>query len=250
MYDTAVYSQGLTLRRRPSNFQMVRSRFCSFASCWTPPICLPSLFHGHGIQAVSYYPSGRQLAESKYLDIANYNSPLDYIPFSFFFRAHTPSRRPPTEFIPPVQEPYQYIIFRASEVKDLAVDEPAPRRSVHDDPAVLGVRVSSVSIVPPNFRKKSPMISHAGIRTVRPWSAVRPVWRTCTALRAQRPTTSTTAATDAPRSASPTAPAAPGRVAGSTAAAAATTTTNPTRCTTTGSHRSCCVESLIRRSPE
>lgn len=51
--------------------------------------------------------------------------------------------RPPTEFIPPVQEPYQYIIFRASEVKDLAVDEPPPRRSVHDDPAVLGVRISS-----------------------------------------------------------------------------------------------------------
>lgn len=51
--------------------------------------------------------------------------------------------RPPAEFIPPVQEPYQYIIFRASEVKDLAVDEPTPRRSVHDDPAVLGVRVSS-----------------------------------------------------------------------------------------------------------
>ncbi|KAH9996124.1 hypothetical protein BJV74DRAFT_911023 [Russula compacta] len=35
-------------------------------------------------------------------------------------------------------EPYQYIIFRASEVKDLSVDEPAPLRSVHDDPAVLG----------------------------------------------------------------------------------------------------------------
>ncbi|KAH9930770.1 Scd6-like Sm domain-containing protein [Fomitopsis serialis] len=28
-----------------------------------------------------------------------------------------------------------YIIFRASEVKDLAVDEPGPRRNVHDDPA-------------------------------------------------------------------------------------------------------------------
>ena len=49
--------------------------------------------------------------------------------------------RPPAEFIPPVQDPYQYIIFRASEVKDLAVDEPTPRRSVHDDPAVLGVSI-------------------------------------------------------------------------------------------------------------
>ncbi|KAI0253598.1 hypothetical protein BJV78DRAFT_1280908 [Lactifluus subvellereus] len=45
---------------------------------------------------------------------------------------------PPSEFIPPNQEPYQYIIFRASEVKDLSVDEPTPLRSVHDDPAVLG----------------------------------------------------------------------------------------------------------------
>ncbi|KAF8990489.1 hypothetical protein BDZ89DRAFT_1124394 [Hymenopellis radicata] len=55
------------------------------------------------------------------------------------------SPTPPNEFIPPVAEPYEYIIFRASEVKDLAVDEaataaPAPqvRRSVHDDPAVVG----------------------------------------------------------------------------------------------------------------
>lgn len=53
--------------------------------------------------------------------------------------------RPPNEFIPPVAEPYQYIIFRASEVKDLAVDDPTPPvRSVHDDPAVLGVSLCFV----------------------------------------------------------------------------------------------------------
>lgn len=40
-----------------------------------------------------------------------------------------------------MQEPYQYIIFRASEVKDLSVDEPAALRSIHDDPAVIGVRI-------------------------------------------------------------------------------------------------------------
>jgi protein LSM14 len=36
-------------------------------------------------------------------------------------------------------EPYQYIIFKASEVKDLSVDEPvaAAQRNVHDDPAVM-----------------------------------------------------------------------------------------------------------------
>lgn len=39
-----------------------------------------------------------------------------------------------------MQEPYAYIIFRASEVKDLAVDEQQQnRRTVHDDPAVIGV---------------------------------------------------------------------------------------------------------------
>jgi hypothetical protein len=51
--------------------------------------------------------------------------------------------RPPNQYIAPVQEPYGYIIFRASEVKDLSVDEPPPAQSqhnVHDDPAVLGVR--------------------------------------------------------------------------------------------------------------
>lgn len=51
--------------------------------------------------------------------------------------------RPPNQYIAPVQEPYGYIIFRASEVKDLSVDEPPPaqnQHNVHDDPAVLGVR--------------------------------------------------------------------------------------------------------------
>ena len=53
--------------------------------------------------------------------------------------------RPPNEYIPPVQDPYTYIIFRASEVKDLAVDDTATqRRNVHDDPAVIGVS-------PPSF---------------------------------------------------------------------------------------------------
>ncbi|KAF7799598.1 hypothetical protein EIP86_010836 [Pleurotus ostreatoroseus] len=67
------------------------------------------------------------------------------IQLSNVYSMGTESRRPPDQFIPPVQEPYAYIIFRASEVKDLAVDEPQPRRSVHDDPAVLG---ASAPIVP------------------------------------------------------------------------------------------------------
>ena len=48
--------------------------------------------------------------------------------------------RPPDEYVPAVAELYTYIIFRASEVKDLAVDEPAnQRRDVGEDPAVIGV---------------------------------------------------------------------------------------------------------------
>ncbi|KAG9308426.1 hypothetical protein JVU11DRAFT_5595 [Chiua virens] len=71
------------------------------------------------------------------------------IQLSNVYSMGTESRKPPSEFIPPVQEPYQYIIFRASEVKDLAVDEPPPRRSVHDDPAVLGA--SAPGMAPPQF---------------------------------------------------------------------------------------------------
>lgn len=70
--------------------------------------------------------------------------------------------RPPAEFIPPVQEPYQYIIFRASEVKDLSVDEPAPMRSVHDDPAVLGASVLLHSL-PEHFTYTS--FSAVGLNT-------------------------------------------------------------------------------------
>jgi len=71
------------------------------------------------------------------------------IQLSNVYSMGTESRKPPAEFIPPVQEPYQYIIFRASEVKDLAVDEPPPRRSVHDDPAVLGA--SAPGMPPPQY---------------------------------------------------------------------------------------------------
>ena len=57
-----------------------------------------------------------------------------------------PSFRPPAQYIAPVPDPYAYIIFRASEVKDLAVDEAPPQTqaSVHDDPAVLNVSIPSI----------------------------------------------------------------------------------------------------------
>ncbi|KAF4614795.1 hypothetical protein D9613_002525 [Agrocybe pediades] len=61
------------------------------------------------------------------------------IQLSNVYSMGTESRRPANQFIAPVQDPYAYIIFRASEVKDLSVDEPAPpQHNVHDDPAVLG----------------------------------------------------------------------------------------------------------------
>ncbi|KAK7053852.1 Scd6-like Sm domain-containing protein [Favolaschia claudopus] len=60
------------------------------------------------------------------------------IQLSNVYSMGTEGRRPRAEYIPAVQEPYQYIIFRASEVKDLSVeDPPASQRSVHDDPAVF-----------------------------------------------------------------------------------------------------------------
>jgi len=73
------------------------------------------------------------------------------IQLSNVYSMGTESRRPPDQFIPPVQEPYAYIIFRASEVKDLSVDEPPPqqqRRSVHDDPAVLGASAPMAAAQP------------------------------------------------------------------------------------------------------
>ncbi|KAF8803192.1 hypothetical protein BYT27DRAFT_7196078 [Phlegmacium glaucopus] len=71
------------------------------------------------------------------------------IQLSNVYSMGTETRRPPAQFIAPVQEPYGYIIFRASEVKDLSVDEPPPvQHNVHDDPAVLGASAPS-SYLPP-----------------------------------------------------------------------------------------------------
>ncbi|KAK0482714.1 Scd6-like Sm domain-containing protein [Armillaria novae-zelandiae] len=70
--------------------------------------------------------------------LAGIDANASTIQLSKVYSMGTESRRTAAEFIPPVQEPYEYIIFRASEVKDLAVDEQQiPRRNVHDDPAVI-----------------------------------------------------------------------------------------------------------------
>jgi len=54
----------------------------------------------------------------------------------------TEDRLPPEDFLAENPTPYEYIVFRATEVKDLAIEKNPPtanHRSVHDDPAVLGV---------------------------------------------------------------------------------------------------------------
>ncbi|ESK82182.1 lsm14 protein [Moniliophthora roreri MCA 2997] len=74
--------------------------------------------------------------------LAGIDAAASTIQLSKVFSMGTETRRPASEYIPPVADPYEYIIFRASEVKDLAVEEPTPQppvRNVHDDPAVIGV---------------------------------------------------------------------------------------------------------------
>ncbi|KAI0647444.1 Scd6-like Sm domain-containing protein [Trametes meyenii] len=84
------------------------------------------------------------------------------IQLSNVYSMGTESRRPADQYIPPVQDPYTYIIFRASEVKDLAVDETAPqRRNVTDDPAVLGASAPQVAPTfppygSPSFQQQAP----------------------------------------------------------------------------------------------
>jgi protein LSM14 len=51
----------------------------------------------------------------------------------------TESRRPPSEFIPPSDTSYGTVVFRATEVKDLAIDPTPPTAGLFRDPAVLGV---------------------------------------------------------------------------------------------------------------
>lgn len=53
----------------------------------------------------------------------------------------TENRAAPEEFIPPQERPYDYIVFRAAEVQNLALDvdpRPAPHAGFND-PAVLSV---------------------------------------------------------------------------------------------------------------
>lgn len=48
----------------------------------------------------------------------------------------------PAEELPPTSMVYDYIVFRASDVKDIVVDEPPPipQHSIPNDPAIVNVR--------------------------------------------------------------------------------------------------------------
>lgn len=67
---------------------------------------------------------------------------------SIVYSMGTENRRPAEEFIPPQDRPYEYIVFRASEVQSVTMDQSPPvvQRSIHDDPAVIGVSLSSIAI--------------------------------------------------------------------------------------------------------
>ncbi|KAF8329755.1 Scd6-like Sm domain-containing protein [Cantharellus anzutake] len=80
----------------------------------------------------------------------------------------TENRRPPAEYIPPQPMPYDYVVFRASEVQNLAVDteaRPQPRNIVND-PAVLGVSITySLSRLPPHDEIFTDVISSESAKT-------------------------------------------------------------------------------------
>lgn len=57
----------------------------------------------------------------------------------------TENRASAEEFIPPQERPYDYIVFRAAEVSNLALDvDPRPEpRIAFNDPAVISVSVAA-----------------------------------------------------------------------------------------------------------
>lgn len=61
-------------------------------------------------------------------------------------------RGDPAKEIAGSENVYEYIVFRGGDVKDLRIEETAsqPRPQVPDDPAILGVRLSSL-LLPPYF---------------------------------------------------------------------------------------------------
>ncbi|KAG8906861.1 hypothetical protein FRB99_005921 [Tulasnella sp. 403] len=75
----------------------------------------------------------------------------------------TEDRRPANEYLPANPKPYDYIVFRATEVKDLVVERRAEdmraamlagSRSVQDDPAVIGASTGSPAVANPGVAEQ------------------------------------------------------------------------------------------------
>ncbi|KAG8901083.1 hypothetical protein FRC01_009933, partial [Tulasnella sp. 417] len=68
----------------------------------------------------------------------------------------TEHRRPAHEYLPPNPKPYDYIVFRATEVKDLNVERHAAdlqTAMLNDDPAIIG---ASSGVQPPPSQAAAP----------------------------------------------------------------------------------------------
>lgn len=69
----------------------------------------------------------------------------------------TENRRPVTEYIPPYPLAYDFILFRAPEVKDISVETtappPPPVNNVQNDPAVIGVGSTCLACAYPRFTR-------------------------------------------------------------------------------------------------
>lgn len=61
----------------------------------------------------------------------------------------TEHRRPAHEYLPPNPKPYEYIVFRATEVKDLNVERHATDMQtamLDNDPAIIGVSTTTYTL--------------------------------------------------------------------------------------------------------
>ncbi|KIY46441.1 hypothetical protein FISHEDRAFT_75631 [Fistulina hepatica ATCC 64428] len=63
----------------------------------------------------------------------------------------TENRRPPEQYIPPVMEPYEFVVFKASEVKDISEDIPQQRPTVHVDPAIVASTAAREYVPPSSY---------------------------------------------------------------------------------------------------